>query len=80
MREKVQELQRDNSAQQAQMLMSALGGSGGLSSSSGLGGLMSGATAGGDEDEDGQSEQEKRLTQLEREISNLTNENLKLKE
>ena len=59
MREKVQELQRDNSAQQAKILMSAFGGSGGaLGSSSGLGSLMSGgsALAGADEDEDGQSE------------------------
>lgn len=40
LREKVQELQRDNSAQQAKMLMSAFGNVSGGGSSGGLGSLM----------------------------------------
>ena len=84
LREQVQELQRDNSAQQAKMLMSALGGtSGGNSMSSGLGSLMNpykDSGAGGEVDDVNDGGQAERTRQLEREVSTLTNQNLKLQE
>ena len=72
LRDKVQELQRDNSANQAKLLMSAFGSSG---TSSLLG---SSAMASAPANEVCEELQE-RTTQLEREVSTLTNENLKLK-
>jgi len=76
----VQELQKDNSAQQAKMLMSALGGGGsGLGESSGLGSLL-GSSASATSASPGDSGSSERTTQLEREVSTLTNDNLKLQD
>lgn len=57
--------------------MSAFGSSSG-GGSSGLSSLLSGSAANAEQNES--SEQAERTTQLEREVSTLTNENLKLKE
>ena len=66
------------------MLMSALGGaSGGNSMSSGLGSLMNpyqDGSAGGEADDTPDGQQAERTRQLEREVSSLTNQNLKLQE
>ena len=80
LREQVQELQRDNSAQQAKMLMSAFGNMDGSSAGSGLGSLLGSSSGSSMVQNEGSSGQADRVTQLEREVSTLTNQNLKLQE
>ena len=77
--EQVQELQRDNSAQQSKILMSAFGNT--SVGDSGLGSLLGAPASNANSDEQNEGQQQvERTTQLEREVSTLTNENLKLKE